>query len=504
MEFHKYSAAELGKLVNSKQISIKEVLNYFRDRIECRNKSINAIVYTKWKDAYAEAEILQRRINSGENAGPFAGVPIALKDFLPSKKGWMNTHGGVKSLTRVDEYDSEFYKACKKLGAIAIGKTNAPPFGFSGACLNKLYGQTHNPFDLNYNSGGSSGGSAAAVADGLCLIGEGGDAGGSIRIPASWCNLFGFKPSLGTVPSVCRPDAWSATHPYCAGMGLTKTVEDAAVLLTAMSRYTANDPTSLPIQSSIQFTDYLNLDVKDMTAGFTFDFDLYPVDLRIKQCMKAAVERLETLGLHVEPVKFNFNHSLEEIMYCWSWSISIDTTLDILNWKKDGFDLIGKHSEELYDEFIYFYDVARKFDINMFRQFNEIRTDILDNFESVLNQYDFILSPTTICLPMKISDNGKVDEVDGHKLDPLTNFISFGETALVNFIGYPAASIPIDSIEGLPIGMQIIGKQYHDADVLKLSSVMEYAYPWGYETVWNRSLKKSNKYYNNFTLNMIN
>ena len=159
-ELHKYSALELGNLVNRKQISTREVLDYFRERIEARNPSINAIVYTKWDDAYREADTIQAQINSGYYAGPFAGALIALKDFLPSKKGWINTHGGVKSLTRVDEYDSEFYKACKKLGAIAIGKTNAPPFGFSGACLNKLYGQTQNPFNVNYNSGGSSGGSA--------------------------------------------------------------------------------------------------------------------------------------------------------------------------------------------------------------------------------------------------------------------------------------------------------------------------------------------------------
>lgn len=488
-ELHKYSALELGDLVNRKQISTKEVLDYFRERIESRNSSLNAIVYTKWDDAYQEADRLQAQINSGYYAGPFAGVPIALKDFLPSKKGWTNTHGGVKSLTRIDEYDSEFYKACKRLGAIAIGKTNAPPFGFSGACLNKLYGQTRNPFNINYNSGGSSGGSAAAVADGLILIGEGGDAGGSIRIPAAWCNLFGFKPSLGTVPSICRPDAWSATHPYCAGMGLTKTVEDAATLLTAMSRYDTRDPMSLPLNCNKNFTDYCGKDVSGMTVAVTYDFDLYPVDEEIKTIIESAVSKLVDIGIHVDHVKFDFKHSLEEIMYCWAWSISIDTTLDIEEWKKQGLDLIKDHPDELYDEFIYFYHVAKKFDINMFRRFNEIRTDILDNFDNQLSKYDFILSPTTICPPMKLEDNGKVAEVSDYKLDPLTNMISFGETALVNFIGYPAASIPVGSTAlGLPVGLQIIGNQYQDDKVIQLSSAVENNWPWGYEPAWNRQI----------------
>lgn len=488
MELHTFSASQLGNLVNSKQISVKEVLDYFKDRIEARNKSVNAIVYTKWDDAYEEAEKLQDKINHGCYVGPFAGVPIVLKDFLPSKKGWTNTHGGIKSLTCVDPYDSEFYKACKKLGAIAIGKTNAPPFGFSGACLNKLYGQTHNPFDIHYNSGGSSGGSAAAVADGLCLIGEGGDAGGSIRIPASWCNLFGFKPSLGTVPSVCRPDAWSATHPYCASMGLAKTVKDSAILLSAMANYDPLDPHSLPINTK-NFKHYLTKDAPEMSVAYTVDFDLYPVDEGVKRVFIDMLRELEWMGVHVEPVTFNFNYTLEEIMYCWAWAISLDTTLDILNWKKNGFDLIKDHSDELYYEFLYFYNVSKNFDISMFRTFNEIRTDILDNFESALRKHDFIVSPTTICPPMKISDNGRVTKVNGKDFDLITNFISFGETALVNFIGYPAASIPMGFVNHLPIGMQIIGKQYHDSDIFKISSAIEHNHPWNYTEAWNRNLE---------------
>lgn len=487
MSLHKYSAVELGNIVNSRKLSVREVLDYFKQRVEKRNPSINALVYLNWEDAYREADKLQERIDSGEYVGPFAGVPIALKDFLPSKKGWYNTHGGVEALTGIDEYDSEFYKACKSLGAIAIGKTNAPPFGFSGACLNKLYGQTRNPFNIEYNSGGSSGGSAAAVADGLILIGEGGDAGGSIRIPASWCNLYGFKPSVGTVPSICRPDAWSATHPYCAGMGLTKTVEDAAVLLTQMASYNPYDPMSLPINNNKQFNQYLNTSVRDMKVAFTYDFDLYPVDSEVREIVYSAVEKLESSDIRVEPVRFSFKHTLAEIMFCWAWSISIDTTLDIKQWRQEGLDLLKDYSDELYEEFIYFYHVASKADIYSFREFNEIRTDILDNFESALSQYDFIISPTTICPPMKISDNGKVSEVAGKRLDATTNFISFGETALVNFIGYPAASIPAGYTDaGLPIGIQIIGRQYHDDSVIALSSAIEKISPWGYDLAWNR------------------
>ena len=235
MELERLSGTALGKLVKKGEISPTEVIRYFADRIEKRNKSINAFTYTKIDEALSEAKNLEKRLLAHEEAGPLAGVPVALKDFLPSKKGWTNSHGGVRSLIREDGENSAFCNAAEAAGAIALGKTNAPAFAFRGTTDNKLYGPTSTPFNVEYNSGGSSGGSAAAVADGLILIGEGSDGGGSIRIPSSWCQCFGFKASVGTIPSVCRPDGWTATHPYCFNGAITKTVEDSAVMLNFMS-----------------------------------------------------------------------------------------------------------------------------------------------------------------------------------------------------------------------------------------------------------------------------
>ena len=209
------SAVELAKLIKKGEVSCTEVIRYFADRISSRNAGINAFVYTKIDEALAEAALLEKSLLRGIDPGPLCGVPVALKDFLPSRKGWTNSHGGVKALMREDPEDSMFFKAASAAGAIAVGKTNAPAFAFRGTTDNKLYGPTSTPFNTEYNSGGSSGGSAAAVADGLILIGEGSDGGGSLRIPAAWCGCFGYKASVGTIPSICRPDAWMATHPYC-------------------------------------------------------------------------------------------------------------------------------------------------------------------------------------------------------------------------------------------------------------------------------------------------
>ncbi|MCR5275534.1 MAG: hypothetical protein K6E26_09270, partial [Clostridiales bacterium] len=164
MELEKLSGVELGKEVRSGHITPTEVIRYFQARIEKRNPSLNAFTYTKFDDAFSDAKALEEKLLHHEEVGPLAGVPVGLKDFLPSKKGWTNSHGGVKSLIREDPEDSMFYIAAREAGAIAVGKTNAPAFAMRGTCDNYLYGPTRNPFDTKFNSGGSSGGSAAAVA----------------------------------------------------------------------------------------------------------------------------------------------------------------------------------------------------------------------------------------------------------------------------------------------------------------------------------------------------
>lgn len=488
MELEKFSALELGKLVNKKEVSPREVISYFFDRIQVRNPSLNAFTYLKFEDAIYEALHQEQCILRGESPGPFAGVPIGLKDFLDSKKGWTNSHGGVNALVREDVADSEFYKAARSLGAIAIGKTNAPAFGFSGACQNVMYGSTRNPFVMNRTSGGSSGGSAAAVADGLLGLAEGGDAGGSIRIPAGWCNLFGYKSSLGTVPSLCRPDAWSATHPYCFNGGLTRTVLDSAILMSRMARYDPRDPISLPLNDDFDFTSCERSGIRGLCIGYTTDFDLFPeVDEEVKNVVEFAVHRLERLGAVVEPVKFHWKHSLDEIVFCWAWSISVDTALDLEHWKEQGLDLVKDYRYQLPEEFIFFNEVASKATIKDFRRFNEIRTDILDNFEDAFQDHQLIISPTAVCKPIPIEDNGRCKSVNGVPMNPDLNFINFAETMLVNFIGYPAASVPAGfTSDGCPTGMQIIGRQYHDADVFTAAFESERVNPWEYSRAYNR------------------
>ena len=488
MELEKLSGVELGKEVRSGRITPTEVIRYFQERIEKRNPSLNAFTYTKFDDAFSEAKALEERLLHHEEVGPLAGVPVGLKDFLPSKKGWTNSHGGVKSLIREDPEDSMFYIAAREAGAIAVGKTNAPAFAMRGTCDNYLYGPTRNPFDTRYNSGGSSGGSAAAVADGMLPISEGSDGGGSIRIPSAWCGCFGFKASVGTIPSICRPDGWTATHPYCFNGAITRTVEDSALMLNYMARYNPRDPLSLD-HGKRDFTELMKKPIRNWKIAFTTDFDIFTVDPEVASIVKTAARKLEAAGASIEPVHFSFQHTQNEFAELWCRSISIDTAIDMELWKKEGLDLVKDHREELPEEFIYWNELALRSTVMDYRYFNELRTEMLDAMQDIFDTYDIILSPVTICPPVLNAEDGNTKgplEMNGRKIEPL---IGFCETFFSNFTGNPAASVPAGlTKEGLPVGMQIIGKKFRDEDVLAVAKTFEDIAPWGYDIPFGRKV----------------
>ncbi len=488
MELEKLSGVELGKEVRSGRITPTEVIRYFQERIEKRNPSLNAFTYTKFDDAFSEAKALEERLLHHEEVGPLAGVPVGLKDFLPSKKGWTNSHGGVKSLIREDPEDSMFYIAAREAGAIAVGKTNAPAFAMRGTCDNYLYGPTRNPFDTRYNSGGSSGGSAAAVADGMLPISEGSDGGGSIRIPSAWCGCFGFKASVGTIPSICRPDGWTATHPYCFNGAITRTVEDSALMLNYMARYNPRDPLSLD-HGKRDFTELMKKPIRNWKIAFTTDFDIFTVDPEVASIVKTAALKLEAAGASIEPVHFSFQHTQNEFAELWCRSISIDTAIDMELWKKEGLDLVRDHREELPEEFIYWNELALRSTVMDYRYFNELRTEMLDAMQDIFDTYDIILSPVTICPPVRNATDGNTRgplEMNGRKIEPL---IGFCETFFSNFTGNPAASVPAGlTKEGLPVGMQIIGKKFRDEDVLAVAKTFEDIAPWVYDIPFGRKV----------------
>lgn len=476
MDLTKLSALDIGNFVNSKITSAEEVMTYFLERIHRINPKINAFVYVKEDEALEEAKKVDEKIRKDGYAGKFAGVPVALKNFLPSKTGWVNDRGGVKFLTQKDKYDSEFYKAVHSEGAIAVGKTNSPQFGFSGLCDNPVYGPTKNPFYTAYNSGGSSGGSAAAVAAGLIPIAEGGDAGGSIRIPSAWCNCFGMKPSFGLIPNYCRPDGWSATHPFCTGMGITKTVDDSRAVFDAMCKHDTRDPFS--VSKNVLFETLAASKNQNLKIAFTHDFDLFPADAETSRQIILLINLLRSEGFEVTPVEFNFKHSLDTMADVWCWSILLDTAIE-LSQDYTTKDLRKDFGDQLSPEFIYYYRQAKVVNLNSLKLFNEVKTDILDQLENVFDKYDLLISPVTCCRPVQ---NG----TDGNTRGPAKIFgrntntvIGFAETFFANFIGYPAAAVPVGFGDDLmPVGLQVTARKFHDLRIYNFCKYLETINPW--------------------------
>lgn len=472
------SAAELAWEIKRKQISPTEVVDYFMRRIEERNPSLNAVVFTEYEHAKREAMRLESALAAGKPVGDFAGVPTALKDFLPGKPGWRGTSGGVRALDSIDPVYSNYCENMEKAGAIVMAKTNAPAMAYRGTCDNYMFGPTGNPFGVTHNCGGSSGGSAAAVADGMFPVAEGTDGGGSIRIPAAWCGLYGYKASVGTLPNIVRPNAFTGTHPYCSDGALTRTVEDSAMVLNQMAYFDPRDPFSIEYPER-NFLDALNRPIRGWKIGFTPDFGVFPVEPEIARIVEKAARRFEEAGAIVEPVKFDIRRSQDELAEAWSRMICIDTVISVEAMKRGGLDLLKDHREDMPPELIAGIETVYKDGFVDYGYYDTVRSEIYDALVTAFESYDLIVSPTVACDPPENSKDGNTLGPATVNGTPVNRLIGYCMTYFMNFTGHPAASVPAGlSSAGFPVGMQLIGRRYHDFDVLAASAAFERIQPW--------------------------
>ena len=275
-------ATELASLIRAGELSPVEVMRSCLERIEAVNPRLNAFVHTDAQRAMEQAVAAEKAVARGDDVGPLHGVPTAIKDLFDFIPEWPATFGGIPALKehRVPSRCT-YAERMEAAGAILVGKTNSPVMGFRGTCDNYLFGPTANPFDLSKNSGGSSGGSAAAVAAGLLPLAKGTDGGGSIRIPAAWCNLVGYKASYGRIPNIGRPNAFSSPTPFLFEGALTTTVADAALALDVLAGHDVRDPFSVPTRET--FSDALRGGIAGRRIGYSRDFGGYPVDARVRR-----------------------------------------------------------------------------------------------------------------------------------------------------------------------------------------------------------------------------
>jgi len=472
------SAADLAQLIRDGELAPTELLESVIERIEERNPELNAVVFKGYDDARRAAAHAERALSTLDDIPPLHGVPTLMKDLFDFKPGWPATFGGIPALADqvIDAY-CMFAERVEQAGAIIVGKTNSPVMGMRGTCDNPLFGPSRNPFDTSKNTGGSSGGSAAAVADGLVPFAEGTDAGGSIRIPAAWCGVYGFKGSWGRVPAPLRPNAFGGTSPFVAEGPITRTVGDAALVMSVLSGYDSRDPYALTDTPDLMSS--LGGDLVGKRIAYSPDFGVYPVDPQVADTVATAVRAFEEAGAVVEEVDIAIPYDHNELADLWCRMIAPINISTIEGLKAGGIDLLGEHRASMPPEYVRRIEAGYRLSVADLGRDQAMRTTVNDAVQSVLDGYDLLVTPTLSTQQVDNTDDGDTmgpSIVNGAEVERL---IGWCMTYFLNFTGHPAASIPAGLIEDrLPVGMQIIGGRYDDVGVLRASHVFEQLRPW--------------------------
>ena len=450
-------AHELAALVRARELSPVALMERSLARIEALNPGLNAFVETDPEGALREARALEARLAAGEEAGPFAGLPLGVKD-LENAAGFVTTRGSRLYRDNRVDFDDALVARLKAAGAIVVGKTNTPEFGHIPFTDNELFGPTRNPWNPERTPGGSSGGSSAALASGMVPLATASDGGGSIRIPACYTGLYGLKPSHGRTPIAPRAmPAWLSIS--CYGP-LTRCVRDAAVYLDAVAGPHPEDPESLPAPD-VSYADTLEEPPPKLRIAFNATLGVTRVQRDVLREVRAAVEAFAAMGHEVEE-----NRDAIPEMGGWWARVSAFQTLG------QEWDNYSARHDEFTARYVRQLDRALDVDPGDFQEFLRRRGELIAWTARLFERYDLLLTPT---LPTEaFGPSGPIPrEVEGEQV----NGIAF--TYPFNFTGHPAASVPAGLTDaGLPCGLQIVGPRHRDDLVLRASRAYEQARPF--------------------------
>lgn len=454
------SAVELANLIRNGVLSPVDLIETTLNRIESVNPKLNAFVAIRGEEALAEAECLAEDIASGKDPGPLAGIPIAVKD-MEDTRGMVTSFGSIPFKGNLVQQDSVQIARLKEAGAIVVGKTNTPEFGFTGFTKNRLYGVTGNPWNPQRTPGGSSGGSAAAVAACMVPLATGSDAGGSIRIPASYCGCFGIKPSYGRIPMGPRP-ILHMSRTWHLGP-LSRTVTDAALYLDCVTGYHPVDPDSLP-HPAMSYVDCLKKLPSGLKIGFSPTLGFARVQKDVASVVAAAAKTYEDLG-----------HTVD----MWQGKIppTDDAWAKLMNYEL--YALIHERLDNIRGEMsrtlVASLDLAKGLTVNDILAVQATRTALNHTLSEFFTKFDILLTPT---MPTEAfaAKGPPPSEIDGHPIS-LLDAVAF--TYPFNLSGHPAATVRAGlSANGLPAGLQIIGPRHRDDLVLQAAYAYEQIRPW--------------------------
>lgn len=455
-------ASEQRRLIADKQVSPVELTALYLERIERLDPQLNAYLTVARDEAIAAAQASEDAVMSGEADGALHGVPISVKD-LEMTKGIRSTSGSLPFKDRIPEADSAVVERVKAAGAIILGKTNTPEFGHRGTTENLLGDACRNPWNTERTPGGSSGGAASALAAGLCAISTGSDGGGSIRIPASFCGVYGIKPTQGRVPRYSGIPAAPVANQISQSGPITRTVRDAAILLQALAGHDTRDSGSLR-QRPGDYSAALDRGVDGLRIAWSPDYGYAPVDPEVVDVCGKAARVFETLGCNVEESRFALNSPQEAFRVIFASN----------TYAASGY-LLNQNAHELTDYFREAMEFAATLTAADYaRALGEIDA-MRARFDLLFERYDLLLSPTMAVPAFPIEQHPA--QIGGRDVDPFFGYLPF--TYPINAIGHPAASVPCGfASDGMPIGLHIVGRKYAEETVIAASAAFERAMPW--------------------------
>jgi aspartyl-tRNA(Asn)/glutamyl-tRNA(Gln) amidotransferase subunit A len=452
------TATDLAAAIAKKKVSPVEVVEALLERIETE-KRLNAFVTVDGEGARraakaAEREVVKRR----PQLGPLHGVPFSVKDLVTTK-GVRTTFGTPLFKDNVPQDDAPIVARMKAAGAIMLGKTNTPTFGWIGITDNLLFGATRNPWNLERTPNGSSGGAAAALAVGLGPLAIGTDSGGSIRKPAAFCGIFGHKPSYGRIPIHPHGPGWSVSH-----VGpMTRTVRDAALMMNVCAGPDERDPTSLPADG-VDYVKALRGSLEGLRVAYSDTLGFIPaVEREIREISAQAARAFRELGCRVETVNPGWPSA---------WPIQRAIFIGGIGARLAPY---RHRRDEIDPPLVPIIEEAIAMPATAYLQAWVDRLAWCQHPRAFFETYDLLLTPTTTTAPFPLGILYPT-EIEG---TPVDREPSAAFTYPFNLTGQPAASVPCGFTKGgLPVGLQIIGRRFDDATVLRAAAAFEAARPW--------------------------
>jgi Asp-tRNA(Asn)/Glu-tRNA(Gln) amidotransferase A subunit family amidase len=448
-------AVEARRLIGRKRLSALELVESCIARIEMTNGAVNAVVASCYERARDEARAATQAVMGGNVLPPLHGLPIGVKD-LNNTEGMVTTYGSPLYRDHVPDKDERLVAALRRAGGIVMAKTNTPEFGAGGNTRNEVYGVTRNPFDLERTCGGSSGGSAVALATGMLPLCTGSDTGGSLRKPATYCGVAAIRPSAGVVPSDRRIVGLST---FGVQGPMARTVEDLGLMLSAMAGEDPMDPLSYPHDASA-FSDLEQIDLSRLRVAVSEDLGFAPVDNDIRRTFR------EQLALYQSTFRS-----------CVARDPDMATAADVF-WVLRGVYFVAtqkerydKHRDQLGANVLFNTEAGLGMSMEQVGWANAEHATLCRKFQDYFADIDLLICPGPAVPPFPV-DQGAPTEINGQKMD---HYISAsGVTAGLTLTGHPVVALPCGyDHTGTPFGIQIVGQRHRDRFLLGAARALE-------------------------------